>query len=284
MIVVAGLSTALVYVVSERKLNSRYPFAPAALRVHGDAATVERGEHLFRAVGSCTLCHGEDGGGAIYVDSPALGVVVGPNLTRGRGGLGSRFAGADWERAVRQGVHPDGRSLLIMPTEVFVNLTDEDMAALIAYLERLPPVDRELPPTRLYLIGRAMLAAGALDILVAPKTSLEHRVANAPVGTVEHGRYLANISGCHGCHGYGLSGGRVVGPPDLPPASNLTPAALSSWTERDFRRVMREGRRPDGRELHQFMPWRQFSRMTDPELSSLWLYLRSVPPKPFGNK
>lgn len=284
VLALAGGAAALAYVVSERRLNARHAVSDVVVRVPDDPASIRRGEHLFRAVGTCTLCHGEDGGGAVYAESAALGVVVGPNLTRGRGGLGSRFGDADWERAIRQGLHPDGRSLLVMPTEVFVNMSDGDTAALIAYIKRLPPVDRELPQTRLYLLGRVMLAAGGLDILVAPKTSPRHRVADAPEGTPEHGRYLANISGCHGCHGYGLSGGRVAGPPDLPPASNLTPAGLGGWTEADFVRAMREGRRPDGRQLHDFMPWRQFRRMTDAELHSLWLYLRSVPAKPFGGK
>jgi mono/diheme cytochrome c family protein len=285
ILVAACAAAAVVYIVSERKLNARWPFAAVSIRVSDDAAAVERGEHLFRAVGSCTLCHGEDGGGSVYVENPSLGRVVGPNLTRGRGGLGSRFQTADWERAIRQGVHEDGRSMIVMPTEVFVNLSDEDMSALIAYLTRLPPVDRELPATRLYFVGRAMLAAGALDILVAPKTTPQYRVDDAPLGTPQHGRYLANISGCHGCHGYGLSGGRVAGPPDLPPASNLTPSGpLSSWTEADFRRLMREGRRPDGSMLHEFMPWRQFSLMSDAELASLWLYIRSVPPRTSGSR
>ena len=171
-----------------------------------------------------------------------------------------------------------------MPSEVFVNMSDEDAAALIAYVKQLPPVDRVVPQTRLHAVGRAMLAAGRLDLLVAPKTSERHRVPPGRDNTAGRGRYLANISGCHGCHGYELSGGRVAGPPDLPPASNLTPTGLASWSEADFVRAMREGRRPDGRLLHDFMPWRQFRHMTDQELHALWLYLESVPPRPFGQK
>jgi hypothetical protein len=211
-------------------------------------------------------------------------VIAGPNLTRGRGGVGTTFRDADWDRAIRFGLHADGRSLLIMPSEVFVNMSDEDACALIAYIKQLTPVDRVMPPTRLHAVGRAMLAAGRFEILVAPKTSERHRVPAGTDDTSGRGRYLANISGCHGCHGYGLSGGRVAGPPDLPPASNLTPTGLAGWTEADFVRVMREGRRPDGRQLHDFMPWRQFRHMTDAELHALWLYLESVPPKPFGQK
>ena len=106
----------------------------------------------------------------------------------------------------------------------------------------------------------------------------------AAAPSIEYGRYLAQVSGCHGCHGTGLSGGRVAGPPDLPLASNLTPAGLAAWTEADFVRALREGRRPDGSAINEFMPWRGYGAMTDTELHALWLYLRSVPPRPTGTR
>lgn len=285
--VCAGLAGALlvfIYVASERRLGARYAVPNSTIRVPVGAASIDRGRHLFTSVGTCTLCHAADGGGTVYAESALLGVIAGPNLTRGRGGIASRMQDADWDRAIRRGVASDGRSLIVMPSEVFVNLSDDDAGALIAYIKQLPPVDREVPSTRFHLAGRAMLALGRLDILAAPKTTDARRVAAGEQGTIDHGKYLANISGCHGCHGYGLSGGRVAGPPDLPPASNLTRAGLGAWSETDFVRVMREGVRPDGTVLHDFMPWRQFRGMSDVELHALWEYLRSVPPKPFGNK
>jgi cytochrome c1 len=100
----------------------------------------------------------------------------------------------------------------------------------------------------------------------------------------EYGRYLADVSGCHGCHGDGLSGGRVAGPPGLPPASNLTPAGLGTWTEEGFVRAIRQGVKPDGTPINEFMPWRVYAAMTDAELNALWTYLASVEAKPFGNK
>jgi mono/diheme cytochrome c family protein len=95
--------------------------------------------------------------------------------------------------------------------------------------------------------------------------------------------YLANIGGCRGCHGLNLSGGSVHGPPGTPPASNLTPAGIGSWMEADFVHTLRTGKRPNRKELHTSMPWRQTSLMTDDELHAIWLYVRSVPPRPFGN-
>jgi len=277
-----------VYALSSRRINRTYPIPrDAPLAIPTDSASVARGRHLAMAVASCTLCHGLDLGGTVIGEEGPLGVVAGPNLTRGRGGLGATFTDADWVRAIRYGVHRDSTSLIVMPSEVFTHFTDRDLAALIAYLKQLPPVDREVPRSRFGPMGRALLAAGKFNILVAPKTP---RVASRPVvaqgPTAEYGRYLADVSGCHGCHGYGLSGGRVAGPPGIPLASNLTPAGrIASWTEVDFTRALRTGRRPDGTMIDDFMPWRVvFSHMTDEEARALWLYLRTARARPFGNK
>jgi hypothetical protein len=285
--VVVVLLAGAVYALSERRLRRTYPVPPSPpVAALTDSAAMARGGHIARAVGSCMLCHGDDLGGLVFSADRALGVIAGPNLTRGRGGLGSTFTDADWVRAIRYGVRRDGTSLIVMPAEVFTHFTDADLGALIGYLKQLPPVDREVPRSGFGPVGRALLAAGKLSILVAPKTPrLASRPAVAPGPTRAYGRYLADVSGCHGCHGYGLSGGRVAGPPDTPLASNLTPAGgFAGWTEAEFVRAMRTGARPDGTTIDEFMPWRYFRYMTDDELLALWGYLRSVPPRPFGNK
>ena len=43
---------------------------------------------------------------------------------------------------------------------------------------------------------------------------------------------------------------------------------------------MRAGVRPDGRELHPMMPWREFGTMTDTELDALWAHFGTLPPTP----
>jgi cytochrome c553 len=283
-LLLAGLP-AYVYTVSERALEAVYPAPSTALTLPSDPEALPRGEHLARAVGTCTLCHGDDFGGGIYADEGAIGRIVGTNLTRGRGGIANEFSVDDWVRAIRYGVRRDGTSLLVMPSEVYTFFSDADLAAIIAYIRQVPPVDRELPRSGFGWLGRTLFAFGRLNLLVAPKTHHPADARAAPAApTAAYGRYLANVSGCHGCHGFGLSGGRVAGPPNLPLAANLTPEGMGDWTEADFVRAMREGRRPDGRELDAFMPWRNFSTMTDTELSALWQYLQSVPPKPTGSK
>ncbi|GAB3220662.1 hypothetical protein [Spirosoma arcticum] len=69
----------------------------------------------------------------------------------------------------------------------------------------------------------------------------------------------------------------------MTPAANLTPTGIGSWRETDFFRTLRTGKRPNGQELHPSMPWPQVGMMTNDELHAIWLYLKSVPPKPFGN-
>lgn len=72
------------------------------------------------------------------------------------------------------------------------------------------------------------------------------------------------------------------GDPSWAPARNLTPHVdgLAGWTFQDFRRVMLEGRRPDGTSVLEPMtlvlPYAQ--EMTDVEMEALWTYLQSVRP------
>ena len=280
------LVVALLWLRSEQLIARVHTVPTARLSLAADSVTLARGQHIARTMGSCMLCHGDDLGGRVFEDDGPIGLFAGPNLTRGKGGVGATLTDEDWIRAIRYGVHRDGTSLIVMPSEVFVHLSDADLAALIAYLKQLPPVDRVVPKTRFGPVGRALLALGKLNLLVATKTKPLLSVPSvAPAASIEYGRYLAESSGCAGCHGFGLSGGRVAGPPNIPLASNLTPAGrIAGWSEADFRKAMRTGIRPDSTQIDEFMPWRNLGRMTDDELHAIWLYLRSVPAKQFGTK
>jgi mono/diheme cytochrome c family protein len=268
---------------SDYRLSRKYSVATSPVSAGSDSISLARGDHLYHSI-ACAMCHGADGGGALYLDAGPIGLAAGTNLTRGRGGIGSSRSDSDLVRAIRYGVRPDSSSLILMPSEVYVHLTDEDLGAIIGYLRQLPPVDRELPATHLRLVGRALLAIGKLNLLAAPKTPLFAQPTGINPGpTAAYGRYLADIASCRSCHGPGLSGGPMAAP-GAPPSSNLTPAGLSAWSEKDFFTAMRQGRRPDGSMLHEIMPWKEFRNMTDEELAALWQYLRSVPSKPSGER
>lgn len=65
-----------------------------------------------------------------------------------QGGVGATYTDADWERAVRHGVRPNGQVLLIMPSHHFNHMSDEDLGAVLAFLKTFPPVDEAVPARR----------------------------------------------------------------------------------------------------------------------------------------
>jgi mono/diheme cytochrome c family protein len=277
------LGAAGVYGVSERRIRARFSVPEHSIAVSEDAATVARGEHIATVRG-CVECHGAGFVGNTIVDQPIIGRLAGPNLTLG--GRGAELEPRDWERAVRHGVRRDGKPLLFMPANEFATLTDEDLAAIIAYARSVPNVRQKAPTTYAGPLLRAMYVAGQVEIL--PAETIEHarphekRLVAEP--TVRYGQYMA--AGCTGCHGDGFSGGKIPGaPPEWGPAANITPAGIGKWTSDDFARALRTGRRPDGSAIDSTnMPIRLLRQMTDVEISALYAYLRTLPPREYGNR
>jgi hypothetical protein len=62
-------------------------------------------------------------------------------------------------------------------------------------------------------------------------------------------------------------------------ATNLTPSGLGSWSETDFLRAMRSGRRPDNTPIDTLMPWPFYAQMSDLELRAIWQFLGVIPPR-----
>jgi cytochrome c553 len=273
------LLLAVVFGVSEMKLRKKYDVkAATALNITRDPAQVERGRHLVTAVAKCTDCHTADLGGKLFIDGGPFATIYASNLTAGRGGRLASYTDAQVERAIRHGVRPDGRGLMIMPSDEYQHLSDADVSAIIAYLRTLPAVDREQPSSKLGPIGRAVYTFGAP---LMPAATIDHgaigpRAAPPSGPTREYGQYLVSVGGCRGCHGANLIGGPSHGEV---PAANITPAGdIGKWSEADFVRTIRTGTRPDGRRLSDEMPWQSMSTHTDDELHAIWLYLQTVPP------
>jgi mono/diheme cytochrome c family protein len=287
-IILAG-AFLVVFWASESRLDRTYDVQPRKLTIQQDTATLAHGRHIATVRG-CTECHGENLAGRVFLDSPMIGRFVATNLTRGKGGVGATFSDSDWVRAVRHGVRPNGKPLMIMPSNEFFQLSDSDLAAAIAYVKSVPAVDNELPASRISVAGRALVTLNR-DIAILPAERINHDASHAAVPaaavTPEYGAYLA--TGCTTCHGATFSGGKIPGvPPDWPPAANLTPAAdaaISRWNADQFTHTLRTGITPEGRQLNKkYMPWIVIGKMTDDELRALWLYFRSVPAKPHGNR
>jgi mono/diheme cytochrome c family protein len=150
-----------------------------------------------------------------------------------------------------------------------------------------------------------LLAVG-LDTTVGWRPLIGPRARPLTGRTFEHtparlarGRYLAeHVSGCMECHSphdwsshdapttVGLEGagqdlsvekglpGRVVAP-------NLTPdvqTGAGTWSDDALARAIREGIGHDGRALFPLMPFEQFRTMSDEDMASIVVFLRTLTP------
>jgi mono/diheme cytochrome c family protein len=107
-------------------------------------------------------------------------------------------------------------------------------------------------------------------------------------GDAKRGEYLAKAAGCLGCHteakdnAVAYAGGRALKTPfGTFFGPNITPhpqAGIGRWSEADFVRAMREGRRPDGAHYFPAFPYPSFTKIVDSDLRDLWAYLRSIAP------
>jgi len=267
-----------VFLRSNAKLKQTFVVQVQAVSVPADAAAIAQGQHIAQTRG-CTECHGADLGGTTVFDNGAMGRADAPNLTRGEGGLPAEFKDEDFVRAIRHGVARDGRGLFLMPSTDYSNFSDADLGALIAFIKSVPPVNRPRGPVALGPVARGLLAFGKIKLAAdeIDHTNVKPAVVT-PAVTIEYGRYLA--TGCTGCHGPNFSGGKIaIGPPDWPPAANLTPHAdgsFAKWTQEQFLTTMRTAKRPDGRELNAAMP-RAFGKLNETELKALWTFLKTLP-------
>ncbi|HVH29740.1 MAG TPA: c-type cytochrome [Vicinamibacterales bacterium] len=132
--------------------------------------------------------------------------------------------------------------------------------------------------------------------VIGPRArSVTDRRFEATPGRLARGEYLLNsVSACLGCHGdIDWKAPRLV--PELLGAGhqfsdegldwivapNLTPdreTGVGAWTDDELARAIREGIGRDGRALFPMMPYESFRVMSDEDLASVIVYLRTLMP------
>ena len=273
------VASVILYFSGSARLNKVYDIPPTGLTLPTDSVRIEFGQH--RAEVLCEGCHGDDLSGVNnWFNAPPIGTMDSANLTAGQGGIGGEFTTEDFVRAIRHGIDREGRPIFMTAVPSTAHLSDEDLAAIIAYLKTIPPVDHPTRGRNFTPLAKVMFGAGLLGKL--PAEAVSHQVdvtAPAPGATAAYGEYLVNTNDCHICHGPNLNSGPFPDPTIKKISPNLTPGGeLGFWTEEQFINTIRTGTTPGGHPLDpEFMPWNFYTKFTDQELKALWLYLQSLP-------
>lgn len=156
----------------------------------------------------------------------------------------------------------------------------------------------------LALLALVVLVLAAIPVvvgirpIVGPRARpLTDRTFERTPARLERGAYLVNaVSGCVFCHGGtdwqtrgfptkpGTQGsGKSFAEEGIPfaTAPNITPdpeTGAGRWTDDQLARAIREGIGHDGRALFPLMPYLQYRYMSDEDLASVIVYVRSLPP------
>jgi cytochrome c553 len=255
---------AVVYVLSERILRRTYPVPAVAISIPTDRAAITEGQRLATIRG-CFGCHGKEAEGVLMFDEPMIGRIVAPNLTAAV----RQYSDAQIAGIVREGVRPDGHSMIVMPAEVFASLTDEDLGRIIAFLKSLPPVAGPGPGISVGPLGRIGLVTGKFKM----EAQLIADAVPPPEATNQEavfGRYLARTI-CAECHGTDLRG---ASNPDF---SSPDLRIVAAYSPEAFTELMRTGVALGGRKLGVMgaRARNNLSHLTEAEIAALYSYLHA---------
>ena len=104
LVLIIGL---ILYGIGQSRLNKNYSITPHMIKIPTVEESLQEGKRIFQYRG-CEACHGEELQGVVYLENPAIGQVITPNLTTGEGGVGDERTDLDLVRAVKYGVSSDG--------------------------------------------------------------------------------------------------------------------------------------------------------------------------------
>lgn len=267
LIGLAVVAYAVVYALSERILGRTYDIPAVTLTIPNDADSIREGRRMATVRGCFNDCHGKEGEGRVMFDDPKIARVVAPNLTAAI----RQYTDAQIAVIVRNGVRPDGRSLVIMPSEAFAVMTDADLGRTIAFLKSLPPTPGPGPSVSVGPLGRLGLVIGKFKTVaqLVAETDPPPAAANPEA---EGGRYLARTV-CAECHGASLRG--MANPDFTSPDLRI----VAAYPVDAFTRLLRTGIALGDRKLGVMgdQSRRNLSQLTDSEIAALYSYLHAMP-------
>lgn len=259
-----------------------------------DASRMARGKYLMEGILACANCHGvrdEKGriipdkglAGGFHIVEPMFDAHV-PNISNDPDTGVGKWTDAQLGKAIREGVRPDGSILSpLMPVEYYRKLSDEDLAAVILYMRTQPSVKNEVPKST-WKFPLPPSYGPPLGKVKAP--SVKDKVA--------YGRYLVTIGHCLECHTprgpngmldsarLGAGGQTFHGPYGTSTSRNLTPHedGLKNWKDGEIAVVIRTGKDRQGKPYRPPMAFDWYSTISDPDMSAIIAYLRTLKPVP----
>jgi cytochrome c553 len=256
----------VVYVVSERELRRTYPIPTTAVLLPSDPAALAEGQRLATIFGCFSGCHGRQAEGIVFFNEPKIARIVAPNLTTSV----RKYSDAELAVAIRQGLRPDGRSMVVMPSESFAVLTDADLGRIIAFLRSLSPTVGPGPDVSPGPLGRVGFAMGKFKTTAR----LVAEAVSPPAATSDnaaHGRYLAQVV-CSHCHGADLRGS------SNPDFTSPDLGVVTAYSSEQFTTLLRTGVATGGRTLGVMGSYarKNLSHLTDSEIAALYEYLHAL--------
>jgi mono/diheme cytochrome c family protein len=228
----------------------------AAASAHADSQSfprVERGRQLA-TIGDCAACHTAPGGrpfaGGVAIQTP-FGTLVTPNITPNREtGIGA-WTDAEFIRAMRTGIAPDGRHLYpAFPYPDYTKETNADLLAIRSYLNTIEPVHNAVAVNQLpfpFDVRASMRVWNAM--FFAPGAYKPNQAKSAEWN---RGAYLVEgLAHCGTCHtpknmlgadesAQALQGGVLQGW-FAPPLDNDPHTGLGGWSIDDVVAYLRTG-------------------------------------------
>jgi len=310
-IAIVGLIVILVllglWVVSQRwdRVVQSGPLYPG-IAADIEGSLVDKGAYIYRAAG-CVACHTAEGGAELaggHAFATPFGTFYSSNITPDPAtGIGG-WSDDDLIRALREGKSPDGRHYFpAFPYTSYTLMADDDIRALKAYLDTIPPVSSAIADhddhemifplnilpidlLRLGMIGWNWLYfdEGAYRSDAGPEEALLIR-----------GEYLVKgVAHCAACHtprnflGARETDQHLEGTKKGPDGKSV-PAihyheheGIGEWTKEDITFALETGMKPDGDVMGGSMAKvveHGTSYMTPEDLEAIAAYLMTVTPK-----
>lgn len=282
-------------------ISTRWWFAPKLAAEIDIAAPdmIARGEYLAR-VGDCVACHTAPGGapfaGGLGLQTP-MGTIYATNITPDpETGIGTYDYG-DFERAVRQGMRPDGVHLYpAMPYASYRVVTDEDMQALYAwFMSSVEPVRKENQASTIPWPASLRWPLAWWNMLYSSPRNFT--APEGPDPLIARGAYLVEgLAHCGACHtprglayeekaltedgaGRFLSGSVLEGWY----AKNLRneDTGLVTWSEKELVNFLKAGRNDRTAAFGSMSDVVEHSlqHLTDEDVTAIARYLKSLKPR-----